>query len=91
MKWTIYFLLQLYLKSVQSAGRMVMKVNGNRLSISKAAELLNCSEETIRNGLKEGSFPFGFAVKQSNRWTYIITVQKFEETTGIKVAKAVIQ
>lgn len=57
----------------------------NRITVSKAASLLNCSEETIRNGLKDNSFPFGFAVKQSDRWTYIITVQKFEETTGIKV------
>ena len=57
----------------------------NRITVSQAAVLLNCSEETVRNGLKNNSFPFGFAVKQSGRWTYIITVQKFEETTGIKV------
>ena len=61
----------------------------NRMSVFDAAQLLNCSEKTIRNGLKDNSFPFGFAVKQSGRWTYIITVQKFEETTGIKVSKGV--
>ena len=61
----------------------------NRITVSQAAGLLNCSEETVRNGLKNNAFPFGFAVKQSGRWTYIITVQKFEETTGIKVNKGV--
>lgn len=64
-------------------------MGGNRITVSEAAFLLNCSEETIRNGLKNNAFPFGFAVKQSGRWTYIITVQKFEETTGIKVSKGV--
>lgn len=64
----------------------------NRMSVFQAAQLLNCSEETIRNGLKDNSFPFGFAIKSAtgNKWTYIITVQKFEETTGIKVGKVVI-
>ena len=28
---------------------------------------------------------FGMAVKMSGQWTYVITKQKFEEVTGIKV------
>lgn len=57
----------------------------NRLSISKAAELLNVSEQFVRVGLQQGVLPFGYAVKISKRWTYVITIPKFEETTGIKV------
>ncbi len=57
----------------------------NRLSVSKAAALLNVSEQFIRVGLQQGIFPFGFAVKTSTKWTYMISIPKFEETTGIKV------
>lgn len=57
----------------------------NRLSVATAASLLGASEQFVRTGLQQGSLPFGMAVKMSNRWTYVITRQKFEETTGIKV------
>lgn len=57
----------------------------NRLSVSEAAYLLGCSEQVIRRGLQQGVLKFGFAIKLSNQWTYIITKQKFEEITGIKV------
>lgn len=57
----------------------------NRMSVFQAAELLGASEQFIRVGLQKRELPFGMAVKMSGRWTYVITKQKFEETTGIKV------
>ena len=57
----------------------------NRLSVATAASLLGASEQFIRIGLQQNQLPFGFAVKTSGQWTYVITKQKFEEATGIKV------
>lgn len=58
----------------------------NRLSVTQAASLLNASEQFIRIGLQQGTLKFGMAVKMSGQWTYVITKQKFEEVTGIKVS-----
>ena len=57
----------------------------NRLSVAAAAKLMGASEQFIRIGLQQNQLPFGFAVKTSGQWTYVITKQKFEEATGIKV------
>lgn len=57
----------------------------NRLSVERAAELLDVSPQFIRVGLQQKELPFGFAIKMSGQWTYVITKQKFEEHTGIKV------
>lgn len=61
------------------------KTPDNRLAVCEAAFLLGCSEQVIRRGLQQGTLKFGMAVKASNQWTYVITKQKFEEHTGIKV------
>lgn len=57
----------------------------NRLSVIKAAELMNVSEQFIRIGLQKGVFPWGYAVKMSSQWTYFISIEKFQEFTGIQV------
>lgn len=57
----------------------------NRISVAQAARLLNASEQFIRLGLQQGTLTFGIAVKMSSQYTYVITKQKFEEVTGIKV------
>ena len=57
----------------------------NRLSVTKVAKLLGASEQFVRIGLQQGVFPWGYAVKMSTQWTYVITKQKFEEETGIEV------
>ncbi len=57
----------------------------NRLSVTKVAKLLGASEQFVRIGLQQGVFHWGYAVKMSTQWTYVITKQKFEEETGIKV------
>ena len=57
----------------------------NRMSVAEAARLLGCSQQYIRIGLQVGRLKFGTAVKMSGQYTYVITRQKFEEETGIKV------
>ena len=57
----------------------------NRLTVQKTAELMGVSQQFIRIGLQKGVFPFGYAVKMSNQWTYFISKEKFRESTGIKV------
>lgn len=59
----------------------------NRLSVAEAAHLLGASEQFVRIGLQQGTLKFGMTVKMSGQWTYVITKQKFEEITGIKVVK----
>ena len=57
----------------------------NRISVEQAAKLLGAAPQFIRIGLQQGMLDFGMAVKMSRNWTYVITKQKFEEKTGIKV------
>lgn len=61
-------------------------VKSNRISVAMAAELLDASEQFVRQGILDGTLPIGFAVKMSDEYTYLITKQKFEEVTGIKVS-----
>ena len=62
-----------------------MSEKENRISVEHAAQLLGASPQFVRIGLHQGILKFGMAVKMSRQWTYVITKQKFEETTGIKV------
>lgn len=57
----------------------------NRLTTDRCAKLMQVSPQFVRTGLQQGKFPWGFAIKMSGRWTYWISRQKFEESTGIKV------
>lgn len=57
----------------------------NRLTVKETAKLMNCSEQFVREGIKRGILPFGYAVKMSHNWTYFISPEKFTEHTGIKV------
>lgn len=57
----------------------------NRLSIKEAAALMKASEHFLRLGIRQGVFPWGYAVKTSSQWTYFISKQKFIEHTGIEV------
>lgn len=59
-------------------------VDGN-LTCHGAAVLMHKHESFVRNGLKQGVFPFGYAVKgRGNRYSYYISSKKFTEFTGIK-------
>lgn len=54
------------------------------LPISLVAKLMKKSKEWVMQGLRNGVFPWGYAVKLKN-WSYFISSVKFTEYTGIKV------
>lgn len=55
-----------------------------RMSVQTAAYFLGVNHNTIRKGLRQGVFPWGYAVQTSeNRWSYIINAKRFYETEGI--------
>ena len=57
----------------------------NRISVEQAAKLLGASPQFVRIGMQTGQLNMGVAVKISGQWTYVVTKQKFEKTTGIPV------
>ncbi len=51
-----------------------------RLSVTQAAKLLGMNHETVRKGLRQGVFPWGYAIHTSEgRWSYFINAKKFVE------------
>lgn len=52
-----------------------------RMSVRAAARVMRVSEETIRKGIQQNIFPWGYAVKTSDKeFTYIINGKKLLET-----------
>ena len=49
-----------------------------------AARLMGKSKEWVAQGLQDGVFPWGYAVKMG-KWSYFISSVKFTEYTGITV------
>lgn len=57
-----------------------------RLDVEKAAKLLQMGHNTVRKGLQQGVFPWGYAIKTSeNRWCYFINAKRFAEIEGVCV------
>ena len=49
-----------------------------RLDVTKAAKLMGMNHNTVRKGLQQGVFPWGYAVHTSdNRWSYFINARRF--------------
>lgn len=59
------------------------------LSVRTAAKLLGVGEDFVYQGLREGVFPWGYAVKQSTVWTYYINATRFCQVEGIKLSEIV--
>lgn len=53
-----------------------------RVTVKETARLLGMSELAVRCGLREGVFPFGFAIKTSSKYTYHISRYKLNEYIG---------
>lgn len=66
------------------ADAVVTYDNGVNLPVKIAARLMHKSKSFIKQGLKDGVFPWGYAVKLKN-WSYFISASKFTEYTGITV------
>ena len=58
--------------------------DADNLPVTLAAKLMGKSKEWVKQGLRDGVFPWGYAVKLTN-WSYFISSVKFTEYTGIKV------
>lgn len=57
-----------------------------RLDVEKAAKLLQMNHNTVRKGLQQGVFPWGYGIQTSgNRWVYFINAERFAEIEGITV------
>lgn len=54
------------------------------LPVTLAAKLMRKSKDWVMQGLRDGVFPWGYAVKLTN-WSYFISSIKFTEYTGIKI------
>lgn len=55
-----------------------------RMLPEEAALLLGINKETVRKGLQQGVFPWGYAIKTTeHRWTYFINATRFAEIEGI--------
>ena len=59
--------------------------SGYRLQPKTAAQLMGISREALYQGLRDGRFPFGYAVKTSGKWTYWLSASRFTQETGIPV------
>ncbi len=54
------------------------------------AKLMGKSKDWVMQGLQDGVFPWGYAVKMS-KWSYFISSVKFTEYTGIPVPLKVLK
>lgn len=57
-----------------------------KLNVEDAAKLLHMNHNTVRKGLQQGVFPWGYGIKTSgNRWVYFINAKRFAEIEGIAI------
>lgn len=57
-----------------------------RLDVEKAAKILGMNHNTVRKGLQQGVFPWGYGIHTSdNRWVYFINAKRFAEIEGVCV------
>lgn len=55
------------------------------LPVMVAARLMNKSKEFIYQGLRDGVFPWGYAVKMGKNWSYYISPVAFAKHTGLQI------
>lgn len=57
-----------------------------QLPVTDAAKMLGMNHNTVRKGLQQGVFPWGYAIHTSeNRWVYFINAKRFAEIEGIAI------
>jgi len=55
-----------------------------KMMVSDAAKLLGMNHNTVRKGLQQGVFPWGYAIHTSeHRWSYFINAKRFAEIEGV--------
>lgn len=75
-----------YFNAIDAAAKVQSNPVYN-LPIPVAAKLMGKSKDWVMQGLRDGVFPFGYAVKLKN-WSYFISSTKFTEYTGIDIPAA---
>lgn len=56
------------------------------LDVMVAAKLMHMNHNTVRKGLQQGVFPWGYAIKTSeNRWVYFINAVRFSEIECVAI------
>lgn len=72
-------------KQVVAFSKQVLNEGIQRLDVMVAAKILGMTHTTVRKGLQQGVFPWGYAIKTSaNRWTYFINAKRFAQIEGIE-------
>ncbi|MFI3236782.1 MAG: helix-turn-helix transcriptional regulator [Lachnospiraceae bacterium] len=55
-----------------------------KADVNAVAKLLGMNHHTVRQGLQQGVFPWGYAIHTSeNRWVYFINEKRFREIEGV--------
>lgn len=53
------------------------------VSVAQTAKIIGKGEEFVRGGLRMGTAPFGFAVRNKSRWSYHISPKKLNDYVGV--------
>ena len=56
-----------------------------RLSVMDAARMMGINHQTVRKGLQQDVFPWGYGIKTSEHWVYFINAKRFSEIEGVSV------
>jgi Predicted transcriptional regulators len=71
--------------------KTIMSYNENgdkipRIMPEDVSRLMGMNHNTIRKGLRQGAFPWGYAIRTSeHRWAYFINAKRFAEIEGITI------
>nr|DAX06583.1 MAG TPA: helix-turn-helix domain protein [Bacteriophage sp.] len=57
-----------------------------KLEVEEAARFFGMHPTTVRKGLQQGVFPWGYGIHTSeNRWVYFINAKRFAEIEGVEI------
>ena len=78
-----------YFEQEDSPQSFIQKVKGGvvpELDVKVAAKMLGMNHNTVRKGLQQGVFPWGYSIHTSeHRWVYFINALRFAEIEGVQV------
>ena len=75
----------------QNSEQIQLNVKGSAdgiktLDVTEVAKVMHMNHNTVRKGLQQGVFPWGYAIKTSeNRWVYFINALRFAEIEGVVI------
>ena len=75
----------------QNSEQVQLNVKGSAdgiktLDVTEVAKVMHMNHNTVRKGLQQGVFPWGYAIKTSEkRWVYFINALRFAEIEGVTI------